>query len=291
MILTNYHTHSSYCDGKGSPENYMEAASFKGFTALGFSSHAPIPIESGWTMKKESLEKYITEINSLKNKYQNNIQVYLGLEIDYIPGYQEPSDAEWNNIGLDYSIGSVHSTASLDINPEYFCIDGPLDELEWVIENIHEGSYENLSFEYYRRISQLVKKGGFSILGHFDLLKKRNRHNTYFSEDSQWYKSHVRAALEAFSGSSVIMEINSGAISRGVLEEVYPSPWIIAEAKKMDIPVMVNADAHRPMDIDCCFEDSLHLLKDIGYKNVKMLLDDSWKDVLIDQALEGAEHN
>ena len=277
MILTNYHTHNELCDGKGPIETYIETAIEKGFTALGFSSHAPLPVKNDWTLTEEALLIYLGELDQQIFKWGSQIQIYKGLEIDYIPGYQAPNQKRWTDLNLDYAIGSVHTTTGLTQNPGYCCIDGPEDELKWLLDEIHESSWEKLSEAYYTRICELVELGGFDFLGHFDLLKKRNRDNNCFSEDAPWYHRQVLMALETLKGSGIIMEVNSGAISRGVLDEVYPSPWILAEALKREIPVMVNADAHRPEDIDCHYEESCSLLREIGFREIWALIDEKWQ--------------
>lgn len=279
MMRTNYHTHNDLCDGKGRIEEYIESAVEKGLTALGFSSHAPLPLENKWTLNDDSLPVYLAEVDRQKAKWKNRIQIYKGLEIDYIPESQAPGDAKWTALNLDYAVGSVHSTAGLDKNPMYRCVDGPLEELRWLIDQIHGGSPESLCEAYYTRITELVRLGGFAFLGHFDLVKKWNRNDDIFTESAPWYRRQVRRTLDVLAGSGIIMEVNSGAISRKTLSEVYPSPWILAEAVKRDIPVMINADAHRPQDVDCHFDESRELLMDIGYEEAWALLDGHWTAV------------
>lgn len=276
MIKTNYHTHNDFCDGHGAIEEYVTAAVDKGLTALGFSSHAPLPVVNEWTLTEEKLPLYLAEVDRQKETMKDRLQIYKGLEIDYIPGAQTPGDAKWDALGLDFRIGSVHNSVGLDKDPEYNCVDGPVENLEWLLREIHGGSFENLCEEYYTRIAELVKLGGFQILGHFDLVKKRNKDGGYFSEDAPWYRRQVKSALEALAGSGIIMEVNSGAISRGALDEVYPSEWILSEALTINIPVMINADAHRPQDIDCHYDESCALLRDVGYREVWALLDGDW---------------
>ena len=41
--LTNYHSHSLYCDGRAGMEDFVRFALSEGFTSYGFSSHAPLP--------------------------------------------------------------------------------------------------------------------------------------------------------------------------------------------------------------------------------------------------------
>ena len=279
VIRTNYHTHNELCDGTGRMEEYVEAAISKGFTALGFSSHAPLPVTNVWTLDEEKLAIYLAEADRLKAVYADRLQVYKGLEIDYIPGSQTPKDAKYRAMNLDFAAASVHSTVGLDQDPEYRCIDGPIENLRWLLDNIHGGSWENLSETYFTRVTELIRIGGFAFLGHLDLIKKRNRNGDWFNENATWYRRQVVDTLDVLSGSGIIMEINSGAISRGALDEVYPSPWIIAEARKRHIAVMVNADAHRTEDIDCHFDESRAILRDIGSRETWALLDGEWTAV------------
>jgi histidinol-phosphatase (PHP family) len=83
MMLTNYPTHSHFCDGKEAPEEYVKEAIKKGMSILGFSGHATVPFNNKWTIPAEKLNEYFTEINRLKVKYQSQIEIYCGLEIDY----------------------------------------------------------------------------------------------------------------------------------------------------------------------------------------------------------------
>lgn len=279
MILTNYHTHNELCDGKGAIREYVESAVRKGFTALGFSSHAPLPVKNDWCLPRENLGVYLEEVERRRVEWAGRIQIYRGLEIDYISPSAGPGDAKWGDLNLDFRIGSVHTTAALGLNPEYRCVDGPVADLEWLIEHVHGGSFENLSEAYFRRVAEMVRIGGLDFVGHLDLIKKRNREGGYFSEDARWYRRHVLGALDAVEKSGVIMEVNTGGISRGVLDTVYPSPWILAEAGRRGIQVMVNSDAHRPGDIDCYFEESWALLREAGYREVQALLDGGWRGV------------
>ncbi len=70
MYWTNYHSHCHYCDGKYAPEAYIESALQKDVAVYGFSSHAPLPFETTWAMKKEAVTQYVAEIRSLAQKYK-----------------------------------------------------------------------------------------------------------------------------------------------------------------------------------------------------------------------------
>jgi len=276
IVGSNYHMHNEFCDGEGSIEDYVRAGMERGFAALGFSSHAPIPVENDWTLKEEHLGLYLAELERQRRKWKGRIEIYKGLEIDYIPGSQSPEDSKWNELGLDFAIASVHSTCPLEQNPSYACVDSSEDAIEWLLDNVYQGSFEFLSEAYFARVAELVRLGGFVILAHFDVLKKRNNDNKYFSEDAGWYRRHVASALEALAASDKIMEVNTGEICRSALDVVYPSPWILAKAAKLGIRIVINSDAHRPRDIDCHFEESVALCRDVGYNEIWALLDGAW---------------
>jgi histidinol-phosphatase (PHP family) len=110
--LSCLHTHTVFCDGKADVETMCEAAFAKGFTSIGFSSHAPITkktgMETNWHMKDQLLGEYIDTIEAAKKRWKEKIAVYLGLEIDYIKGYCSPADADIQVLPLDYIIGSIH---------------------------------------------------------------------------------------------------------------------------------------------------------------------------------------
>ena len=275
-MQTNYHTHSRLCDGRGEPEEYVQVAVDRGFAALGFSSHAPLPVANDWTLTQASLPVYLKEIDRLKAAWSGRIQIYKGLEIDYIPESQAPGDTRYDSLGLDYRIGSVHSTTGLERNPRYCCVDGPLEDLVWLLEEVHQGSFEALSEAYYTRLAEMVRGGGFSFVGHLDLLKKSNRDERFFSEEAPWYQRQVHAALDVLAASGLIMELNSGGIARGTIDEIYPSPWILARARRLGIPVMINADAHQPEDVDCCFPRMRAALTEAAYRETWALLAGAW---------------
>ncbi|MEL6846638.1 MAG: PHP domain-containing protein, partial [Bacteroidota bacterium] len=91
MSWTNFHSHSHFCDGKGSPEEQVKSAIEKGMASFGFSSHCPVPFETSWAMKASALPEYLRETRRLQTSYADQIELYVGLEVDYIPSIIGPS--------------------------------------------------------------------------------------------------------------------------------------------------------------------------------------------------------
>ena len=78
-MLSNLHTHTTFCDGKNTPEEMVISAIQKGFYSLGFSAHAYAPYGLEYCMRDE--EGYIKEIARLKEKYKDKIEIYLGADL------------------------------------------------------------------------------------------------------------------------------------------------------------------------------------------------------------------
>ena len=76
----NFHTHTTFSDGKNTPEEMVLYAIEQGFCSLGFSDHAPVSHDMRYCMR--DVAGYIAEINRLKAKYADKLQIYLGVEED-----------------------------------------------------------------------------------------------------------------------------------------------------------------------------------------------------------------
>ncbi|WED24480.1 histidinol-phosphatase [Vibrio sp. JC009] len=277
MLLTNYHTHCHFCDGKGSPEEMLSRAKELGFKAIGFSSHAPLPFENDFTLQPERLEEYVKAICALKA--QTDIEVYLGLEIDYLKDSIYPADPRWDELNLDYKIGSVHAIAPPDDRFPMLSVDGPDEELDALINDVYQGNVRQMIEDYYQRIADLCAEGGFDILGHFDLIKKHNLRRPFFDESAPWYKDVAVSTLDEVAKSGVIMEVNFGGMLRGATDDVYPPLWMIKEAFNRGIPMQINADAHAPKHLGVHHEYCRELLVSAGYKTQRVLLGGQWQDI------------
>jgi histidinol-phosphatase (PHP family) len=278
MTYSNYHVHCSFCDGEGEPEEYIKQAIDYGFKSIGFSSHAPIPFDNTWAMREGRALDYCSVIRELKAKYQGIIDVYLGMEIDYIPNLTGPS--KFKDLNLDYTIGSVHFVTPKR-DGEYLSVDGPEENIITLLREVYDGDIKALVRDYYMLVRNMIETEKPDIVGHFDLVKKNNRGSQYFNEDEKWYMDEVLNTLECAAKSGIMIEINTGGITRGYMDVPYPSPWILKECRKLDIPVMLNSDAHAPGTINSWFENAVQVMKDAGYSEQKVLLNNHWEKVCI----------
>lgn len=271
MIKTNYHMHSNYSDGKADPEEYVKAAVEKGFVSIGFTEHGPTKFKKHWELKPERVGEYFSEIKRLKNKYSSDIEIYCGLELDFLPGVESNDFYEHD---IDYRIGSIHYFFDEE---DIYGVDCNFEDFKKTIFDYFSGDVKKMVGEFYSRIIQMVEKFQPEIIGHFDLIKINNTQNQFFHEGESWYISEVMKVLEYISSKGTMLDVNTGGITRGYLTEPYPSAWALREAARLKIPVTLNSDAHRPEHIDGNFELVTQILKDAGYQEKMILKSGKWQ--------------
>jgi len=190
MGLTNYHIHSDYCDGHATMEEYIRKAIDMGMTAVGFSSHSPVPYETDWNMPAGRMDDYVAEIKRLKEKYRGVIDVYASLEVDYLKGVQGPGDEKFRGLGLDYIMGSIHFLGNFsDGSP--WTIDCPFPQFKKGLDEIYGGDAKRLVHTYYETTREMVRSSTPDILAHMDRVKMHNAVEHVFDEDEQTQEENV----------------------------------------------------------------------------------------------------
>jgi len=160
-------------------------------------------------------------------------------------------------------------------------VDGPAEEYRELVNVVFGGDVKAFAETYFSLMAEMITTQTPDIVGHLDLIKKNNQNSLFFSETEKWYRDKVEDLLEIISRHNVIVEVNTGGIARGYLDEVYPSEWILKLIREMDIPVVLNSDAHHPDWIDAYYPEAVKILKNIGFSHQRVLLDGTWQNVLL----------
>ncbi len=277
-MKVNYHTHSRYCDGKGELRDYVERALALGFSALGFSGHAPVPFDNTFAIHDDQYPDYCREVRALQAEYEDRIDIRLGLEIDYIPGVLEDFSGLIERGGLDYFIGSVHlvpnpsriealRSGDTDIASELWFIDGSrYQTYDEGLEKLFGGDIRAGVRAFFHQNNAMIEHTVPPIVGHVDKIVMHNR-DRYFHYDEPWFRDLLYETLDLIREKGCICEINSRGIYKGRHYDYYPGRDTIRYMNTLGIPVMVGSDAHSPDDLDR-FEGAYEFLNEIGYKNI-----------------------
>lgn len=277
MNLTNYHSHCSFCDGRAPFEEFVKEAITQGFYSYGVSSHAPLPFPTQWTMEWGQMEAYLDEFKNLRQKYADEIELYVGLEIDYLNEESNPSVARFTELPLDYRIGSVHLL--YDAAGEVVDIDCSPAVFKERVDRHFNGDVLRVVRMYFDRLFRMVELGGFDILGHAD---KMHYNASYYHPgllDEPWYEALMKDYFSLVASRGYLVEINTKAYDS--LGTFYPNSRYWELMKEYQIKVLVNSDAHYPERINAGRMEALRLLQAKGFATVAELHQGSWREVPI----------
>ena len=278
----NLHTHSSFSDGKNTAREHVLCAINKGFTVLGFSEHCIYPldpafyydVDNNWHMTPQKYSSYIKEIEALKEEFSGQITILLGLEADYFNspqfGRAIPDKKAYELFKPDFLIGSVHFIGT---SKGFFTVDNKAEAVQEALNSFYTDVNGNIdgktvACDYFTAEREMIRDGNFEIVGHPDLIRLRNSVLHFFDENEDWYKEQLKLTAKAMAAAGVIAEINTGAIARGLMNDVYPSAQFLEYLKEQGVPVCINSDAHKAEFLDASFDYAAQKAKRAGYKEI-----------------------
>lgn len=262
-MITNYHTHSNYTDGKNSLEEMIVSAIEKGFSAIGMSDHGYTDFDLSYCIK--DTEGYLKELKALKEKYKKEIQVYIGIEED---GFHPLNRADY-----DYIIGSEHY---IKINGNYYPVDSGPNTFKKSLTALN-GDILAYAKGYYEPFCEYIKARKPDIIGHFDLITKFDEMDkSLFFENKEYMKLSQFYLKEALKADS-IFEVNTGAISRGYRTTPYPHAELLHTILKEGGRVTICSDSHEVATIDYSFDEARALLRDVGFEYTYVLYDGAFR--------------
>lgn len=249
------HIHSTFCDGRDTPEAMAAAAYAAGVRYFGFSSHShtPIPADCGFVLPSD-LTAYKDTVYRLRKEYAGRMEILLGIELDSC------SDVEpW---GFDYWIGSVHYLKGK--YGGYYAVDWDKAQFAACRDTCFGGDALAMVESYFDAVAQMAARKP-SILGHIDLIRKFNRGNHMFDEAAPRYTRAALQALHVADPQVTLLEINTGAISRGLQDTPYPALFLLREWRKMGGRVILTSDAHGVDTITAGYAQAAETAKAAGF--------------------------
>ena len=226
-MIYNYHTHTVRCrHAKGSDEDYIRRAMEAGIKYLGFSDHAPFVFPDGYEnlyrVQMRDAESYVRELNILREKYKNDIQISIGFEMEYYPRYFDEMLKIARNMRAEYLVLGQHFI--LSEHPNGVGSIGPTD------------SEEHLRI-YVDEVIEGMKTGVFSYVAHPDLV--------CFTGDDKIYSSEISRLCLASKELDIPLEINLAGVR---CNKFYPNEKFWKIVGDMGSPVTIGYDAHSSKD-------------------------------------------
>ncbi|TDO02763.1 histidinol-phosphatase HisJ family protein [Sunxiuqinia elliptica] len=244
--LVDYHMHSILSDGKQTYEEMIKKAIEIGLEEVGFSDHVCLKTVE-WAVSPIDIPVMTEQILELREKYQDQITVRYGIEMDYFPGKEKEIQEIISQLPLDYVIGSVHFIGDWNFDTDKSLYG------KW--------SNDELYHIYYELIQQAAKSGLFDTIGHLDIIKKFR----VYPENDQ--SQLIEDTLKVIKQNGLVVELNTGGLDRPCAE-LTPSPEIVEQCYFHHIPMTISSDAHSTAQLARHYETALNLMKKIGFEEI-----------------------
>jgi len=265
-MKTNYHTHHGICGHAfGTAEMYISNAVKEGVKILGFSDHSPSSRKGdlGFRMTPSDLYIYLDDIANAKLKYKDHIQVFSGLEIEYL----HDSSEYYNNLKnkVDYFILGQHFVSMTDNKDDLF--------------STYDFTKKEHLFKYLETIKRALKELPISILAHPDLYLINYQ---TWDEHSEYVAHEIcKIAKE----TNTYIEFNANGFRRDKINTIYgkiyqyPRFDFFEVVKHYQLPVIVNSDCHHPSQVyDTTMKAAVNKAKELGLNVVDEI---QFKNMLI----------
>jgi histidinol-phosphatase (PHP family) len=216
---------------------YCEVAKERGIRQMGITEH----------------DRYLDDIDLAAfqeaRELSRDVELRLGIEIDFVPGTEEQMDRIAAALPYDYVIGSVHRVVGEEVDRYP---DADIYHT-WDTYDLYEAYYENV------RAAALSRR--FDVLGHPDLIKIFR----HFPERD--ITSMLEETADAVAESEIVVDVNAAGLRKPV-GEVYPSRAFLEMFHRRGVPVILSSDAHAPEQVAAGYEESIKLVRDVGYREV-----------------------
>ena len=244
--MIDYHLHViAHGDRPMTVENilaYCEVAKQRGIEQMGITEH----------------DRYIDDIDLAAfqeaREVSKDVELRLGIEIDFVPGAEERMDRDGSALPYDYVIGSVHRVDNEEV-------DHP-DHLEiydkWETYDLYEA--------YYANVRKAAASGRFEILGHPDLIKIFRR----FPDRD--ITPMLQETADAIAESGVVVDVNAAGL-RKPIGEIYPSKDFLSMLHHRGVPIILSSDAHAAEQVGMGFDKSIPFVKNVGYREIATFKD------------------
>jgi histidinol-phosphatase (PHP family) len=204
-------------------------------------------------IKEERYERYIEDVNRVKEKYGHRIDILLGVEYDMM--------SMIDTTPFDYVIGGAHI---LDHNGDIILVDSSQQKLEDKVNEHFDGDYYKLCELYYSQLSRVITYTDCDIVAHFDLVTKYNEGGVLFNEEDKRYRDAAFDCLDTLIKKDPVFEINTGAISRGYRTSPYPSMPILKRMAELGARMTITTDCHNAEFLLCYYDEAIDYAAECG---------------------------
>ncbi len=242
------HMHTPLCKHAwGEPEEYCAQGVKSGLKGIIFTCHCPMP-DGFWPtvrMSESEFDVYLGLVQRAKDAYKNKLDVCLGIESEFFPGYEKYIETLHQRADFDYCLGGLHWQAK-----EY-------------LNKFETGTIEGFRRIYFDHLAVSAETGLYDCLAHPDLVKNYHPDSWCFAI----IKNTVSTVLDRIAKTGVAMELNTSGLNKSY-SEMNPGNEMLRMMAERKIPIVLGSDAHRAPRVGEHFITALNNLAEAGFENV-----------------------
>lgn len=250
-MISDYHLHSNFSgDSEALPEAMIQQAIRLGMSSMCFTDHYDMDYPDEPELFLFHIDTYFQKLSHLKEQYQSQIEVRIGIELGLQKHLQQECSAIAACYPFDFIIGSSHVVNQKDpYYPSYF-----------------EGHSEEECYqEYFDSIlDNLDVFQDFDVYGHIDYIVRYGPDkNKYYSYEK--YQDVLDKILKTCIEKGIGLELNTGGLAYG-LGHPNPHPDIIHRYRQLGGEIItVGSDAHAPDRLGGDFSKAVDILQSCGF--------------------------
>lgn len=267
------HTHSEFCPHASIKRTHLmvEKAIALGFKKYSITEHAPLPKELlaypetplNSSILTSELPDYLLHLQDLKKHYAAQIQILIGLEVDYLLEMEDFTQKllTENERFLDEIIYSLHFLPSS--SGRLKLLDKSAEDIQLFFPNY---SAEKLWEVYWQSMEKMLSiQWKFSKpirVGHLLLIEKYRKKNPISrAVYKKWLAYIVERILPLVAQKKYSLDWNVAGLRKKYCQKIYWKAELTDKAKELNIPLVYGSDSHDVSEVGADFNSWESFLK------------------------------
>ncbi len=265
MIKSDFHSHTSFSGDCETPiEDQINKGIELGLEHFCITDHLDLDYPSEYGYFDLDMEPYVNKVLSMKDKYKDRINIYLGVEFGLTPEEKTARryDGLANMYPFDFILGSTHIVDRKDpYFPDYW--EGKDSQQEIV--------------KYFDTILANIKTyNNYDSLGHLDYIiryaniaddPRRNQELLFDNFEYKEYEEVLDEILSHLIRNDKSLEVNTAGYKYG-MGSPNPGYSVLKRYKEMGGKLItIGSDGHKPEHLAYDFNKVRDLLLAVGYEN------------------------
>ncbi len=257
----DYHLHTIYSDDSEYPmEDVVKDAIAMGLDEICFTDHVDYGVKfdkkpnitiyrKGYELQNVDYPRYFAELDYLKEKYKDQINIKKGLEFGIQRHTIDRYNQLFNTYPMDFVLLSLHQIE----DKEFWLFDYQVDKS---VQEIYDG--------YYDELYQVIQNfDNYSCLAHLDLIRR------YVDDTSDYYehtKEKIDLILKHLIKNNKGIELNTSYERYGI-DGITPSIKILKRYHELGGKIItIGSDSHKKEHLAHLIPEARELLKEIGFE-------------------------